>query len=468
MEISPNIFRNYDIRGIVPQELNAEVALHIGKALGTILIRNGGRKVVVGRDNRKSSEELKNNLISGLISTGCSITDIGISLTPIIHFLTATADFDLGIEVTASHNPKNYNGFRIDSRNAIPFYGEDIQQVKALIKDEDYESGTGLIEEKDLFPSYLAYLKEKFNFDTPIRVVVDCGNGTSSYFAPKILTELGCDVVPMYCTPDPEFPHGIPDPEDKEIMEALIQKVKDSDADLGVIFDPDSDRFGFVDEKGKNYDNDKTLMLFADDVLGRNPGATVVFDVKCTGLLEDFIISRGGVPKRIRTGHPYFVKEIKEGAILGAEFSGHTYYAEDYFGYDDGIFAACKLIEKIVENKRPLSLLMLKYPMRVHSSEVKLSCPDDLKFGLIDTLIANFKELPDVLEIDETDGARIKVTPTGWFLIRASNTSPLLSVRVEGLYEKEALMMIERVKIVLTPFVFVDTSPLDSVKLYVS
>lgn len=468
MNLIDSIFRNYDIRGTVPEELNPEVALNIGKALGTIVRRGAGKNVVVGNDNRDSSDELVKGLIEGLVSTGCDVTNVGISLTPIIHFLTATKDFDLGVEVTASHNPKNYNGFRIDYRNAIPFYGDDIQAVKKMIKEEDYEVGEGKVVEEDLFPEYLAHLKQMFSFDTPVRVVIDCGSGTSSYFAPKILTELGCDVVPMYCTSDSDFPHGIPDPEDKKIMGELIERVKQEEADLGVIFDPDSDRFGFVDEKGKNYDNDKTLMLFADEVLGRNQGATVVFDVKCTSLLEDFIESKGGVPKRIRTGHPYFVNEINNGAILGAEFSGHTYYAEDYFGFDDGIFAACKLIEKIVQSKRPLSLLMLKYPMRVHSTEIKLSCPDDLKFGLIDTLINNFKELPDVLDIDETDGVRVKVTPTGWFLIRASNTSPLLSVRVEGLYEKEAQMMVERVKMVLTPFVFVDTKPLESVQLYVS
>lgn len=468
MNISSSIFRNYDIRGIYPTDISDLAAEHIGKALGTIIKRNGGSKIVVGRDNRESSEALKDRLIAGFVSTGCEVVDVGLSLTPIIHFLTCTEDFDMGIEVTASHNPKEYNGFRIDYKNAVPFYGDDVQKVRELIEKEEYETGEGSVKEEDLSQKYVDYLTSKFKFTAPLKVVMDCGNGISSMFAPQILEKLGCNVSPMYCVSDPTYPHGIPDPEDVEILKDLKEHVLVEKADVGIVVDPDSDRFGFVDEKGRHFDNDKILMLFAEELLAKTPGGEVVFDVKSSGILEDFIASKGGVPKRIRTGHPYFVTALKEGALIGSEFSGHSYFGDDYFGYDDGIYAACKIIEKIIEHKRPLSYLMTLYPMRVHSTEIKLSCPDELKFGIVNTLVKNFKEIPDVLEVQEIDGARVKVTETGWFLIRASNTSPILSVRVEGLNEQEAGYMLERVKIVLEPFDFVDITPLNNVELYLS
>lgn len=468
MKVSNAIFRNYDIRGVYPSEINEDLSENIGKALGTIVRRKKGRKVVVGRDNRESSPSLTKSLIKGLVSTGCNVVDVGISLTPVIHFLTCEEDFDLGIEVTASHNPKEYNGFRIDYKDATPLYGEDILEIKKLIEKENYEQGKGSLKEKDLFFKYLDYLKSKFKFDKGVKVVVDCGNGTVSKFMPKVFEEVGCEVVPMSCRIDENYPHGIPDPENKTMMKRLRDEVVNNGADLGVILDPDADRFGFVDEKGRNYDTDKTLMLFADDILKENPGAKIVFDIKSTGMLENFIKSRGGTYERIKTGHPYFTEAIKNGAALGAEFSGHVYFQDNYSGYDDGIYASCKVMEKLIEKNRPFSYLMTLYPMRVHSSEIKLPCPDNLKFGLVDTLIKNFKELSDVKEINETDGARIKVTETGWFLIRASNTSPYLSVRVEGLNEKEVGIMLDRVKTVLTPFDFVNVEALESVQIYVS
>lgn len=413
MNLVDNIFRNYDIRGVYPDQINEEVALNIGKALGTIIIRKGGSKILVGRDIRKSSRPLSESLIKGLASTGCNVTDAGLSLTPIIHFCMVNNDFDLGIEVTASHNPKEYNGFRLDYRGAVSFYGKDVQLVKELVEKGDFEAGEGSVVEQDMFTDYLNYMKEQFHFENHLRVVLDCGNATSSYFLPKIFDELGINLVPMYCDPDPDFPHGIPDPENLEVLDELKKKVLDEDADLGVVLDPDTDRFGFVDETGLHYDNDKTLMLFVDDVLKANKSKKIVYDVKCTGLLHDFIVAHGGEPKMIRTGHPYFTNEtIVEGAVLGGEFSGHTYFADRYFGYDDGIYSILRVIEKVIEAKRPLSYLMLSFPMRVHSTEIKLSCPDDLKFGLLDAVSVALKEIPEVLDVNETDGVRVQVTPT--------------------------------------------------------
>jgi len=468
MNILDTIFRSYDIRGVYPGELNEAIADHIGKALGSLLKGKGLSEVVVGMDNRKSSPSLKMSFIEGLLSTGCSVTDVGLSLTPIIHFLTCVEDFDCGVEVTASHNPKDFNGFRIDYADARPFYGEDIRRLNEIISDETYVKGRGVLVKKDLFPLYLNYFKDHFLFSNNLNVVLDCGNGTSSFFAERIFSELGCNVIPLYCSSDNDYPHGTPDPESRIFLDDLQKKVLEHRADAGFAYDTDADRFGMVDEKGKAYDNDKLLMLFSKFMLAENPGATVVYDVKSSGVLDELIRSFGGIPKIMRTGHSYFVNAINEGAMLGGEFSGHTYFGGEYFGYDDGIYATCKVIEILEMAKTPLSRLMSGFPSVFHSSEIKIPCPDSEKFKLIEVLSKNFRELSDVKEVISIDGVRVKVTDRGWFLIRASNTSPNLSVRLEGATEAEAQMMLGKIKNVLSPFKFLDTVSLNSAEIYYS
>lgn len=469
MEVNHSIFRSYDIRGVYPDSLDESVSLNIGKALGTIIKRRGFNDIVVGRDNRNSSYSLMESFLEGLVSTGCDITDVGISVTPVIHYLTCVEEFDCGVEVTASHNPKEFNGFRIDYHNAVPFYGDDITKIKNLVLSEDFDTGSGNIVKRDLFPKYLDFLKSRFKYKNNYKVVLDCGNGTSSYFAPKIFQEIGCEVYTMYCEPDGDYPHGTPDPENRLFMSELEKKVREGKCDLGFAFDTDMDRLGVVDENGFSYNTDKLLLFFAEDLLKEKKDAIVIYDIKCSSVVGDLVKMWGGKPVMMQTGHPFFVDQINKGASLGGEFSGHIFFGEEYYGYDDGIYAACKLIEILDEsNEKSFAVKMKDYPTRFHSSEIKITCPEELKFSLIDTIIKNIRDTNDALDINETDGVRVSVTETGWFLIRASNTTPMISVRIEGKDEKEAKMMTERVINLLNPFDFLDLKELHDVDIYES
>lgn len=451
MKVPKNIFRAYDIRGIYPDELNADVVEHLGKAFGTLLAekvsKKSGLRVVVGQDSRKSSPELTQRLISGLVSTGCVVVDVGISLTPIIHFLTCTKDFDAGIEVTASHNPKQFNGLRMDFKGAQSLAEEEILGLRELVESESYLVGDGSVEKADLFDEYLNWLKDHFSFDKSLKAVVDCGHGTTSYFVERLFKELKINVDPIFCTVDSEFPRGVPDPEKDEFMASLQDHVVTHSGDVGFAFDEDGDRFGVVDNSGNLYDTDMLILLFAKHVLKENQGAKIVFDVKCSNLLPELIKKWGGVPKMIRTGHPYFIEEIKNGAILGGEFSGHVYFGGEYFGFDDGIYAACKILEVLNKENRPLSEIMGEFPTRVGTPELKVACSDDKKFEVIKDIKAKILEKKsDFLDVLTIDGIRVLITDSEWFLIRASNTSPYISVRAEAQDEKQLQKILGGVK----------------------
>ena len=446
MEIPKDIFRNYDIRGIFPDEINTVNAKLIGKVLGTHVWKKGLRKIVVARDDRASSPEISKAMIEGMVSTGCQVTDIGISATPVIHFLTCSYNFDLGVVVTASHNPKQFNGFRIDYKNAKPMYGDLILMLRFMIEREEFLSGNGSIEEKDLSPHYVDYLSDKFNFKSSLRVVIDCGSGAASDVAPKIFQNIGCSVIPVNCNYDSNFPHGIPDPENRLFMEELRENVLKQKADVGFCYDTDGDRFGVVDEKGHIYDTDMILLLFAEYVLKKNPGRIVCYDVKCSSVLDELIRQMGGVPKIIRTGHPYFADEVQNRAVLGAEFSGHVYFSDDYFGYDDGIYASCRVLKILQESGQSLSELMAKYPQKASTEEIKVNCPDKDKFKVINVVKIFLMNEVVYKKIIDIDGVRANITDTGWFLIRASNTSPYLSIRAEGKDEAEKERMLEIVR----------------------
>ncbi len=457
MLISPTIFRTYDIRGTYGDLLTLEGAQHIGRALGTFLIRKFKDKhehnLVVGRDNRESSPALAQEFIKGVVSTGCNVVDVGISLTPVIHYLTCVKDFDAGVEVTASHNPKEYNGFRIDYKHATPFYGADILTLLALIVANDYELGNGKVGELDLFGEYLGYLKNRFSFNQSKKVVLDCGFGTASYFAQRVFAELGSNVLGVYCSADSNFPHGVPDPADGRLMQEIGQKVVELGGDVGFAFDTDSDRFGVVDEKGIFYSNDKLLLLFAQQLLTQKPGGVVAYDVKSSGIVDELVKTWGGVPKMVRTGHPFMVQEMKNGALVGAEFSGHMYFAEN-FGFDDGLYSACMTLELLEKTGKKLSELVADFPKRVQTSEIKVPCADEKKFEVIENVKTKLHlKREHFLTISELDGVRASVTATGWFLIRASNTSPYLSVCLEGQDQAEIELLWAGVKDLLGGFV---------------
>lgn len=453
MLISKSIFRDYDIRGVYPSDLDAKAVLLIGKGLGTMFAQRGIKSVVVGRDDRESSPVLTKSLIEGLLSTGSSVTYIDITLTPIIHFLTCEKGFEAGIMVTASHNPKYFNGLRIDLKNARPFYGEDISTLWDTVNSGKFHQGKGTYVEENLSLDYINFIKSKFSFKKKHKVIIDCGSGASSFIAPKLFREMGLNVIPVYCSYDSNFPYGVPDPENSIFLEDLEKKVLENKADAGFGFDTDGDRFGFVDDKGRSYTADKSLLLFAENVLKENKGKIVIYDVKCTKVLDQLIPEFEGKFEMIRTGHPYFVKKTLLGeAILGAEYSGHVFFADKYFGYDDGIYAACRTLEILDSNELKLSEMMDNYPKRLSSPEMKLSCADEKKFEIVEKLKANFEHGHKIKKIITMDGLRVEISETGWFLVRASNTSPYLSVRFEAGDENELKFIAKELLVLLSPY----------------
>jgi phosphomannomutase / phosphoglucomutase len=469
MQISKNIFRAYDIRGVYPKEFGDIGAFHIGKAFGTLLRRRLNKpkiSVVVGRDTRNSSSVLSKNFETGLLATGCNVVDTGINLTPIIHFLTCTHDFDAGVEVTASHNPKEFNGLRMDFRNAVPLSSEDIEELYNLVTSENYEKGNGSSEELDLSEEYVKYLRSQFSFKSKLKVVIDCGHGTASFFVKNIIDSLGGNVDLVACTSDSSFPRGIPDPENPVFIANLKKLVLEHNADVGFAFDQDCDRFGVVDAKGQSYATDMLILLFARDILKSKQGIEhaskeIIFDVKCSNLLKEFVPQWGGVPTMLRTGHNFFVTAMKKGAIFGGEFSGHTFFGDKYFGYDDGIYAACRTIELLERENKPLEDLMADFMITKSTPEIKITCSDNKKFEVVEDIkklvLEKSSEFDDVNDID---GVRVSVSSTGWFLIRPSNTNPYLSIRAEGADGAELKLILEGVISLLQKYEELDLTPL--------
>jgi len=432
VKINPFIFRDYDIRGIVPLDLDSDIALHLGKAFGTFVKDKYGERVVVGHDNRKSSQDIKDKFVYGLMSTGCKVSDIGLSLTPIIHFLTFNKRFDSGVMVTASHNEEKFNGFRMCGRRAEPIFGDMILEIKQIVESESYLKGNGSIDYEDLIPEYESYYQKNFSFKSGLKVLVDCGNGTSSIIVGEIFEKLGINVSLLYCNLDGDYPHGIPDPENNLFMAELSEKVVEGGFDIGFAFDTDADRFGVVDDKGNIYENDKLLLLFAKHILKGNPGKKVLCDVKSTSLLEKFIKDFGGEHVMIRTGHPYFIKGLKEGAILGAEYSGHMYFGDKYFGFDDGLYSSVRLLEILSQAGMSLSKLMDEFPKTYHTGEIKYPCEEGEKDRLVQKVGESLKNLGLKIMVSEIDGVRVSLDRMGWFLVRASNTGSYISIRFES------------------------------------
>ncbi len=468
MQLPETIFRNYDIRGIYPEEINEEAALHIGKATGTYFLQKSVKNVVVGRDNRISSPSIAKNFVTGLISTGCNATYIDNTITPLIHFLTCTQNFEGGVMVTASHNPASYTGFRLDLADAYPLYGKEIFEISKIVENETYAHGNGLLLEQDLAYLYENFIKEKFSVFDQFSAVIDTGNGSASVLAPKILQSLGCKVSCFNTDLAGGFALGIADPENPLMMDRVASEVLKAKVNVGFAFDEDADRFGIVDEQGTVHSSDKILMLFAEHEL-QNTKGTVLFDVKSTQLLFDVIHKSGGNAKMMKTGHPYFLKAMNEGALLGAEFSGHFYFSNGYYGFDDGIYAACKILEVLQKKGQPLSKLMEKYPKTYHTSELKVSCADDIKYGLLEKVTEVISGMhKGYKSFIAVDGLRVNLTHSGWFLIRASNTTPILSIRAEGNSVSEVKLLLLRLTQMLEPFGLLDLTPLKSPKIYYS
>ena len=432
--VGHHIFREYDVRGVVGEDLTPAVAALVGRAFGSQVREEAGRDrplIVLGRDNRLSSEELAGGIARGLTATGARVIDVGLVPTPALYFAAHHLDADAALQVTGSHNPPEYNGFKM-LRVAGPFYGESIQGLRRRIESDRFTGGEGAVESRPVLDDYVADVVGRFELERPVSVVVDCGNGTGSLAAVAMLERIGARVDPLYCTSDGTFPNHHPDPTVDENLSDLIDRVRATDAELGIAFDGDADRIGAVDEQGRIVRGDYLLLLYALDAIERQPGAQVIFDVKCSQVLEDEIRKAGGRPIMWKTGHSLIKGKMKEtGARIAGEMSGHMFFGDDYYGYDDALYAACRLVDIVARSGGPLSGLLEGIPTFASTPEIRVDCPDDVKFDLVARAVEHFRKRYAVLDID---GARIQLGD-GWALIRASNTQPVIVLRFEAATE---------------------------------
>ncbi len=430
--INPNIFREYDIRGIADEDLIDDSVELIGKAYGTFLGRKGLKTFIVGKDVRLSSDRIQNALIKGITATGCNVINIGLVPTPVLYFAIVHLNVDGGVMVTGSHNPIEFNGLKM-CRGIASVFGEDIQKIKKLIDQNDFLSGQGNVETHEIVPDYVEMIKSKIKLDRKLKIVIDAGNGTAGVIAPQMWDDLGCEVIKLYCEPDGRFPNHLPDPTVPKYVVDLQKKVLENNADMGIGYDGDSDRLGVIDDKGRIIFADRLIALFSRDVLKRKPGATVVFDVKCSQALPEYIKKYGGKPLMWKTGHSLLKAKMKEETSpFAGEMSGHIFFADDFYGFDDGIYASGRLLEIVASSDKKLSELVEEIPYFVSTPEIRIECADEKKFNVVEALVKSFKQEYDVIDID---GARV-LFGDGWGLVRASNTQPVLVLRFEAKTEQ--------------------------------
>ncbi len=440
LHLDPHVFRAYDIRGIVDENLTEDLVYWIGRAFGAEAKGEDQNKVTIAGDGRLSTAPLKASLARGLTESGVDVIDIGIVPTPLLYFANFVLNTATGIMVTGSHNPPEYNGLKMVLAGET--LAEDrIQRLRKRIEDNDFTQGEGEIDEADIIHSYLDRVVEDVVVAQPLKVVVDCGNGVAGLVAPLLITELGCEVVPLYCEVDGTFPNHHPDPADPANLEDLITVVKDEGADLGLAFDGDGDRIGVVTASGEIIWPDKLMMLFARDIVGRNPGADIIFDVKCSRHLNSVISEFGGRPIMWKTGHSHIKAKLKEtGALLAGEFSGHICFGERWYGFDDALYSAARLLEIIGGEEKSAEELFAEFPITFATPEIKIETTDDAKFDIVEQFgaVTEFGEGT----VTRIDGVRVDF-PDGWGLVRASNTSPVLTLRFEA-DGQEALKRIQQ------------------------
>ena len=426
--LATEIFRAYDIRGIVDEQLSDAMLYHIGLAVGTQVKRNGENSIAVGADGRLSSPRLSQALMAGLADTGCRVLNLGAVPTPVLYFGVKTLGTASGIMLTGSHNPSNYNGCKIVI-GGHTLANDSIIVLYDLIKLQDYELGIGAIEEHIIDQVYQDRIDSDVKLARPLKVVLDAGNGIAGDIAPKLFKQLGCDVIPLFCEVDGNFPNHHPDPGKPANLVDLQAAVAKHKADIGLAFDGDGDRVGVITETGQMIYPDKLLMLFAEDVISRNPQAEIIYDVKCTRLLEPFIQSKGGVPTMWKTGHSLIKsKMIETGALLAGEMSGHIFFKERWYGFDDGIYSAVRLCEILASTSESASAMFKRFPEDVSTPEINIQVTEDEKFDLVTQLqSAHFP----TGKVSTIDGIRVDYVD-GWGLVRASNTTPVLVLRFEG------------------------------------
>lgn len=433
MTVPKAIFRAYDIRGTYPDQLTAEGALLIGKGFASYLIKQlqiESPKIVVGRDNRTHGEELHSAFVEGLVGSGCQVTDIDLSPSPYLYFANASGGFDAGCNITASHNPKQYNGFKLVTKNAHAVFGDELQKIYQIIESADFVTGEGSLAQADYKAQYLERLKGIFPFERKLKVVVDTGNGVAGMLYPQMIRDLGHEVVELYTELDGTFPNHEPDPIVEANLADLKQKVQEEGADLGLAFDGDGDRVGIVTEKASFMDSDKTLMLLSKDALSRHPNKAVVFTVSNSQSLFNLVEQWGGQPIMCKVGHSFVESAMTEhGAIIGGEQSGHFFLPEDYYAYDDALVTACRVLKIAADSNKPASELYGQFPQTYSLEELRPKCADTVKFDVIEKIKAHFLEK---YPCNLLDGARIDFGNGGWAGIRASNTSPRISITMEA------------------------------------
>lgn len=439
--LSDTLFRAYDIRGIFEDTLTTSAAELIGRAIGSEVIEAGERCVVVARDGRLSSPALMEALIKGLQSSGCDVVDVGLVPTPVLYFATHHfADVDSGVMITGSHNPPDYNGFKIVVKGTT-LSGDAIVALKTRIDQGNLSQGKGRREQREVLSAYLDALRERHQLARRMKVVVDCGNGAAGVLAPQALAALGCDVIPLYAEIDGTFPNHHPNPGEVETLEDLINIVRSEQADLGLAFDGDGDRLGVVLPDGQVVFPDILLMALAEDLVSRVPGARVIFDVKCTGVLFDVIRDAGGEPEMWRTGHSLIKARMKEtGALLAGEMSGHIFFAEDWYGFDDAVVAAVRILRILSQYDGDAVSFFARYPALCTTPEINVPVTEDSKFAIV----AYLQNQADLGQGERTviDGIRMDYED-GWGLCRASNTSPNLVTRYEAM-DMDALARIQQ------------------------
>jgi len=442
MAIPSTIFRAYDIRGTYPEELNAESAFLIGKGFASYLAKLGIKKpkVVCGRDNRTHSPELQNGFIRGLTESGCKVVNLNESPSPYLYFACTSGKFDAGCNITASHNPKEYNGFKLMTKDAHAVFGAELKKIHGIIAANDFVLGTGSAENADVTDKYLKTLTKLFKAKRKLKVVVDTANGVTSALYPKAIAALGHTVIGLFTKSDGTFPSHEPDPIVEKNLADLKQKVAETGADVGLAFDGDGDRVSLVTERGVFINADHTLMLLAKDALSRHPGRTVVFTVSNSQSLFDLIHQWGGKPLMCKVGHSYVEHAMTEHkAIAGGEQSGHYFLPEGYYAYDDALVTAGRLLKILGDSKKSASGLFKEFPQTFAEAELRPNCPDLVKFGIIEKASSFFQgQFP----CNTMDGVRIDFGNGGWAGIRASNTSPKLSITMEAQSPEE----LERIK----------------------
>jgi phosphomannomutase/phosphoglucomutase len=431
MPINPHIFREYDIRGIVDRDLSGEVPELIGRAYGSELRERlgGSPSACVGCDNRPSSPGLAQAIIEGMRSTGVNVLDVGTVPTPVLYYASARLQTDGGLQITGSHNPPEYNGFKMVVRGRA-LYGEAIQRMRARIDRDKFERGQGTLEQREIMAEYIEDVGSRFHLDRPVKVVADCGNGTGSLVAVDLLRRVGAQVIPLYCESDGTFPNHHPDPVVDENLHDLIERVRSERAHLGIGYDGDADRIGAVDEQGNIIRGDILLLLFGLDALERlGAPQKLVFDVKCSQVVSEVFSAKGGEPIMWKTGHSLIKEKMKEvGAPIAGELSGHICFGEDYYGFDDALYAGCLLVQLVSRSAQPLSQRIAAFPRYVSTPEIRVEVSEDEKFDIVQRAVAEFKKKQPVIDVD---GARV-LFEDGWGLLRASNTQPVLVLRYEA------------------------------------